>query len=70
MSALDLQKWYHANKYNAESACKHCGGVIRHAYWCVRCNPAVAYAFAAVEEPGHLTLEDQLILHALGVAWV
>ena len=62
-------RWYHSNRYNLDSACEHCGGIIRHEPWCVSQNPAVAYAFGAALGTAKLTLQDQLILHALGVAW-
>ncbi len=70
MSAVEFPRWYHANRYTAESACKSCGGVVRHAYWCPMCNAAVSYAYAIVEDPERVSLEDRLILHALGVAWI
>jgi hypothetical protein len=70
MSAVDRQKWYHTNKYAGEVACRVCDGVVRHAYWCPKSNPVVGYAYGVVEDAGLLTFEDQLILHALGVAWV
>jgi hypothetical protein len=59
-----------AVKYSAASSCEHCDGVIRHEPWCVTVNESVLYAYEVVLDPGKLTLEDQLILHALGVAWV
>jgi hypothetical protein len=65
----DQIKWQHSNKYSADSACLHCGGVIRHTSWCVRQNPGVRYAYQAVLGATELTVQDQLILHALGVAW-
>jgi hypothetical protein len=34
------------------------------------CNAAVSYAYAAVEDAERVSLEDRLILHALGVAWI
>lgn len=70
MSAVGGSKWYHANQYTAESACQKCGGVVRHAYWCPACNPAVAYAYDIVRNAGNLSMEDRLILHALGVVWL
>ncbi len=70
MSAVSPSKWYHANKYTAEGACQECAGVVRHAYWCPTCNPLVAYAYDVVRDSGKLTVEDQLILHALGVTWI
>ena len=61
--------WSHSNKYSANSACVHCEGVIRHESWCPVQNTNVYYAYQAVSQPGLLSLGDQLILHALGVAW-
>jgi len=63
-------RWYHNNKYSADGACNHCGGVIRHEPWCITCNRAVAYAYGAVLNADRLNVEDRLILHALGAAWV
>lgn len=70
MSAVSSPKWYHANKYAADAACAVCGGVVRHAFWCAESNAAVAYAYEVLRDSGKLTVEDQLILHALGVVWV
>src|SRR5271157_2742581 len=53
----------------AESACSHCEGLNSHENWCVTQNENVYYAHLAVLQPKNLTLGDQLILHALGVAW-
>jgi len=61
--------WYHCNRYSADSACKHCGGVVRHEPWCITRNPRVLYSYQVIADPAQLTLHDQLILHALGVAW-
>jgi hypothetical protein len=61
--------WSHSNQYSADSACAHCEGVIRHESWCPAQNANVLYAYQAVSEPHLLSLGDQLILHALGVAW-
>ena len=61
--------WGHSNRYSADSACLHCEGVIRHESWCLEQNANVHYAYQAVSEPDWLSLGDQLILHALGVAW-
>lgn len=62
-------KWYHNNSYNAASACKHCGGILRHEKWCSTLNLAVHYAYDILFNPEHLTREDDLRLHALGVVW-
>jgi hypothetical protein len=59
----------HSNKYSAASACVHCGGVIRHESWCKTQSASVRYAFQVTSHPSLLTLQDSLILHALGVAW-
>jgi hypothetical protein len=61
--------WYHSNRYNAQSACEYCGGIVRHERWCITCDPIVQYAYGAVLDPEKLTLLDSLILHALGVEW-
>lgn len=67
---VESTNWYHSNKYAAEIACEHCGGVVRHEEWCVASNREVAYAYGAVLDASTLTLEDRLILHALGAAWI
>jgi hypothetical protein len=60
---------HHENQYSADSACAHCEGVIRHEPWCVTQSADVRYAFQVALYPKCLTLQDSLILHALGVAW-
>ena len=60
---------FHSNRYNAQAACEHCGGVIRHERWCITRDPVVYYAYQVVLEPGKLSMGDALILHALGVSW-
>jgi hypothetical protein len=35
---------YHSNGYNAQAACEHCEGIIRHKRWCQTLNPVVCYA--------------------------
>jgi hypothetical protein len=69
MPTQDQLPWGHSNRYSAASACLHCEGVIRHESWCLEQNANVHYAYQAVSEPDWLSLGDQLILHALGVAW-
>jgi hypothetical protein len=61
--------WYHSNRYNAQAACEHCEGVIRHEPWCITLDPAVYYAYQIVADPTKLTFGDILILHSLGVIW-
>ena len=70
IARAELSKWYHSNQYTADAACEQCGGVVRHESWCATCNRDVAYAFEAVNHPATLSVEDALILHALGAAWV
>ena len=69
MTANSPSKWYHSNRYHAQSACKHCGGVIRHLPICIEVNDRVRYAYEIVNDPTKLTMRDELILHCLGVAW-
>jgi len=69
MFANPAANWYHSNQYNAQSACEHCAGVVRHERWCITRDALVQYAFSVVLEPETLTLADTLILHALGVEW-
>lgn len=61
---------YHTNKYSADSACEHCGGVVRHEKWCITENGLVKYAYEVVLDASKLTEKDKMILHALGVCWV
>jgi hypothetical protein len=69
MPAQDQLPWSDSNQYNADSACVHCEGVLLHESWCPAENVNALYAYRAVSQPDLLSLGDQLILHALGVAW-
>jgi hypothetical protein len=69
MSVQNQLPLRHSNKYSAESACVHCQGVVRHEFWCATQSSNVHYAFQAVLDSNQLSLGDELILHALGVAW-
>ena len=69
MSSNGPVTWYHTNRYNAEAACEHCKGIVRHEPWCITVDTTVAYAFEIVNDPTKLTLGDALILHSLGVKW-
>jgi hypothetical protein len=69
MLANPAASWYPSNQYNAQSACEHCGGTVRHERWCITCDAIVQYAYGAVLDPEKLTLCDRLILHALGASW-
>jgi hypothetical protein len=69
MCAKDQPPRCHNNQYSDESACLECGGIIRCEPWCnIECSN-VRYAHQAVLDPDRLSTGDQLILHALGVAW-
>jgi len=69
MSDNGQTTWYHSNRYSAEAACEHCGGIIRHEHWCITLDPTVYYAYEIVLDPSKLTMQDALILHSLGVTW-
>jgi hypothetical protein len=68
MSAND-PGWYHCNRYDAQSVCEHCEGVVRHARWCITRDPNVRYAFEVILDPAKLSPVDVFILHSLGVVW-
>ncbi len=61
--------WYVSNRYTAQAACKHCGGIVRHESFCITRDPVVYYAHQIIADPAQLTLQDCLILHSLGVVW-
>jgi hypothetical protein len=69
MSTPDQQPLSFSNRYCPDSACAHCDGILRHEPWCATLNVNVYYAHRAALFPDHLSLEDRIILHALGVAW-
>ena len=69
MSSEGSTVLFHANRYHAEAACEHCGGIVRHERWCILRDPIVYYAYQIVVDSSRLTLADELILHALGVTW-
>ncbi len=60
---------FHSNRYTAQSACEHCGGIIRHEPWCITADQNVYYAYEIVADPDKLTAGDAIILHSLGVTW-
>jgi hypothetical protein len=69
MPIHDQYPLQHSNQYSSESACAHCEGVTRHELWCVTQSATVQYAFRVLSDPHQLSLEDELILHSLGVKW-
>ena len=60
---------YHSNRYNVQSACQHCDGIVHHKPWCLTINPVVRYACEIVAYPDKLTMADAIVLHSLGVLW-
>ncbi len=70
MSTHDQQPLIFSNRYSSDSACAHCDGIVRHEPWCATQNVNVHYAHRAALFPNQLSLEDRIILHALGVAWL
>ncbi len=60
---------YHCNRYNAQAACEHCQGVIRHERWCITRDQLVYYAYQIVTDSSKVTIGDSLMLHSLGVIW-
>ena len=69
MSLSEQSVWWHDNQYSADSGCAHCEGIVSHEAWCSSENARVRYAFDVALHPDHLTTQDILILHALGVIW-
>jgi hypothetical protein len=69
MPMHDQYPLHYSNQYCADSACAHCEGVVRHEPWCVTQSATVQYAFLALSDSHQLSLEDELILHGLGVIW-
>jgi hypothetical protein len=69
MSTYQQNESAPSKQYSESSICDHCAGVTSHEPWCITCNTVVRYAFEAASGAGHLTLGDELILHALGVEW-
>lgn len=69
MATQKATVWHHSNKYSAEAACEHCQGIVRHEPGCITRSEVILYAYEAVLNAAVLTEGDNLILHALGVAW-
>ena len=70
MTATQSHSWFDSNQYTADLACEYCQGSARHEFWCITQNLEVLSAWQAVLNPANLSLHDELILHALGVAWI
>ena len=69
MSAPQQTESSASNPLPVDLVCAHCAGIASHETWCITCNAIVRYAYAAAMDGGHLTLGDELSLHALGVEW-
>ncbi len=69
MTTARPQTYFDSNQYAADSACEYCQANSQHEFWCITQNIEVLKAWQAVLNPARLSLHDQLILHALGVAW-
>jgi hypothetical protein len=71
MSTKDQHRCTTESKNSSErkQACIYCHGVIHHELWCATQNAIVHYALIVLSDPNQLSLEDELILHGLGVTW-
>jgi hypothetical protein len=69
MSTRQQTESSRTNQLTAGPPCDHCEGVTSHETWCITCNAVVRYAYGVVVDSSHLTLGDELSLHALGVRW-
>lgn len=69
MFPSNLSAPFHSIRYNAQSACEHWSGVIRHEAWCITVNPVVYDAYEVVLDADKLSMGDVLALHSLGVQW-
>jgi hypothetical protein len=69
MSFSTPSKLYHSKSYSADLECEHCHGIVRHQPWCITRNAVVQNAYECVLDESKLSIQDRMILHALGVAW-
>jgi hypothetical protein len=70
MTTTQPHLWYEANQSTANLTCEYCQASAYHELWCITQNFEVMKAWQAVLDPAKLSVHDQLILHALGVAWI
>jgi hypothetical protein len=68
MTTTQTRPWYQLNE-TPDPACEYCRATAHHEFWCITENLEVLKAWRVVLDPAKLSLHDQLILHALGVAW-
>jgi hypothetical protein len=69
MPVAQSHAWFDRNQYSAAVACEFCRASPGHEPWCITQNLRVLEAWQPVLDPYKLSFQDQLILHALGVAW-
>ena len=69
MTTTQSHPWFEVNQSIGTHACEYCQATVCHEFWCITQNFEVLKAWQAVLDPSKLGLHDQLILHALGVAW-
>ena len=70
MPVAQSHAWFDSNQYLAAVACEYCQAGPGHEPWCITQNLRVLEAWQPVLDPSKLSFQDQLILHALGVAWI
>jgi hypothetical protein len=70
MTTTQSHPWFDSKHYLADLTCEYCQNTGHHEFWCITQNLEVLRAWQAVLDPAKLSLHDELILHALGVAWV
>ena len=69
MPVAQSHAWFDSNQYSATVACAYCQASPGHEPWCITQNLRVLEAWEPVLDSSKLGFQDQLILHALGVAW-
>ena len=69
MPVAQSHAWFDSNQYSAAVACEYCQASPAHEPWCITQNIRVLEAWQPVLDPSKLSLQDVLILHALGVVW-
>jgi len=69
MTTAQSHPWFDSNRYPTQISCEYCQRDDHHEFWCITQNLEVLRAWQAVLDPAKLSLHDELILHALSVAW-
>jgi hypothetical protein len=70
MAVTQSHTWFDSNQYSAGLGCEYCHATAAHERWCITQNLEVLRAWQPVLDPSRLSFHDELILHALGVAWI